>query len=76
VGQLAKDLSGRKRGEFPSQTIPNPRGHEELKAVTILRSGKVTQSGLGVVKSLKTIREWHESHTIWLKTINLALLGR
>jgi hypothetical protein len=37
---LAKELSERKRGEFPAQTIPNPRGHEQLKAMTTLRSGK------------------------------------
>jgi hypothetical protein len=41
VGQMAKELRERKRGKFPSQKIPNPRGHEELKAVTILKSGKV-----------------------------------
>jgi hypothetical protein len=40
VGQLAKDLSERKSGEFPSQTIQNPRGQEELKFVTILKRGE------------------------------------
>ena len=40
VGQLAKELSGRKQGEFPAQTIPNPGGHQQLKAFTVLRSGK------------------------------------
>jgi hypothetical protein len=40
VGQIAKELSGRKQGEFPAQTIPNPRGHQQLQAVTVLRSGK------------------------------------
>jgi hypothetical protein len=41
VGQMAKELSGRKHGEFLAQTIPNPEGHHQLKAVTVLRSGKV-----------------------------------
>jgi hypothetical protein len=40
---MAKELSERKMGEFPSQTIPNLRGHEELKVVKILRSGKVIE---------------------------------
>jgi hypothetical protein len=40
VGQLAKELSGRKQGEFPAQTIPNPEGHQQLQAVTVLNSGK------------------------------------
>jgi hypothetical protein len=40
VGQIAKELSGRKQGEFPAQTIPNPGGHQQLQAVTVLRSGK------------------------------------
>ncbi|CAL9020201.1 unnamed protein product, partial [Prunus brigantina] len=44
VGQLAKELSERKKGEFPSQTIPNPGGQEQLKAVTVLRSGKVVDN--------------------------------
>ena len=41
MGQMAKEMSGRKEGEFPAQTIPNPGGHQQLKAVTVLRSGKV-----------------------------------
>ena len=38
---MAKELSGRKQGEFPAQTIPNPGGHHQLKAIMVLRSGKV-----------------------------------
>jgi hypothetical protein len=38
---MAKELSGRKQGEFPAQTIPNPEGHQQLKAITVIRSGKV-----------------------------------
>ena len=38
---MAKELSGRKHGEFPTQTISNPGGHQQLKAITVLRSGKV-----------------------------------
>ena len=38
---MDKELSGRKQGEFQAQTIPNPGGHHQMKAVTVLRSGKV-----------------------------------
>jgi hypothetical protein len=48
VGQLAKELSKRKRGEFPTQTVPNPRGHEQLKAITTLRSGKTIDNKVGI----------------------------
>jgi hypothetical protein len=48
VGQLAKELSERKMGEFPAQTIPNPRGHEQLKAITTLRSGKTIDNKVGI----------------------------
>jgi TolA-binding protein len=48
VGQLAKELSDRKMGEFPAQTIPNPRGHEQLKAITTLRSGKTIDNKVGI----------------------------
>ena len=41
VGQLAKEMSNRKQGDFPAQTIPNPGGHQQVQAVTVLRSGKV-----------------------------------
>ncbi|CAL9025913.1 unnamed protein product, partial [Prunus brigantina] len=50
VGQLAKELSERKKGECPSQTIPNPWGQEQLKAVTVLRSGKVVDNKVGTDK--------------------------
>jgi hypothetical protein len=39
-GQIAKELSGRKQGEFSAQTIPNPGGHQQLQAITVLKSGK------------------------------------
>ncbi|KAM1475321.1 hypothetical protein ACFX2I_031238 [Malus domestica] len=48
IGQMAKELSERKKEEFPSQTIPNPRGQDELKAITVLRSGKVVDNKVGV----------------------------
>ncbi|XP_062158728.1 uncharacterized protein LOC133866205 [Alnus glutinosa] len=54
VGQLAKELSERKRGEFPSQTLPNPGGHEQLKAVTILRSGKTIDTKVGIEETIPT----------------------
>jgi hypothetical protein len=30
VGQLAKEMSSRKQGEFPAQTILNPGGHQQV----------------------------------------------
>jgi hypothetical protein len=41
VGQMAKELSGRKQGEFPAQTIPNPGGHQQLQEVTTFRNSKI-----------------------------------
>jgi hypothetical protein len=38
---MAKELSGRRQGEFLAQTIPNPRGHQQLQAVITLRNGKI-----------------------------------
>jgi hypothetical protein len=52
MGQLAKELSERKRGEFPSQTLPNPGGHEQLKAVTTLRSGKTIDNKVGTKETI------------------------
>ena len=50
ITRLTNSLSGTERGKLPSQTQPNPINqnlkigfkdkHEEVKAVTILRSGK------------------------------------
>ncbi|CAN6547298.1 unnamed protein product [Malus baccata var. baccata] len=48
MGQMAKELSEKKKGEFLSQTIPNPRGQDELKAIIVLRSGKVVDNKVGV----------------------------
>jgi hypothetical protein len=53
VEQMAKEMSERKRGEFPSQTIPNPRGHEQVNAVTSLRSGKVIDNMVGTEKEIE-----------------------
>jgi hypothetical protein len=52
VGQLAKELSERQRGKFPSQTIPNPRGHAQLMDVTTLRSGKTIDNKLGTNETI------------------------
>jgi hypothetical protein len=41
MGKIARELSERKNGEFPTQTILNPGGHQQLKAVTTLRNGKI-----------------------------------
>ncbi|CAN6562434.1 unnamed protein product [Malus baccata var. baccata] len=39
-GQLAAQISDREKGKFPSQTVPNPRGHEDCNVVRTLRCGK------------------------------------
>jgi hypothetical protein len=44
MGQMARDLSERKKGEFSSQTILNLGGHQQLKDVTILKNGKVKRT--------------------------------
>jgi hypothetical protein len=49
---LAKELSERKWGEFPSQTIPNPGGHKQLKAVTTLRNGKTIDNKVGTDETI------------------------
>ena len=41
MGQMARELSERKKGEFPAQTIPNPEGYQQLKAIIVLINGKV-----------------------------------
>jgi hypothetical protein len=53
VGQMAKEMNERKRGEFPSQTIPNPREHEQVNAVTSLKSGKVIGNKVGAKKKVE-----------------------
>jgi hypothetical protein len=50
---MAKEMSERKRGEFPSQTIPNPRGHEQVNSVTFLRNGKVIDNKVGIEKEVE-----------------------
>jgi hypothetical protein len=52
VGQMAKEIRERKRGEFPSQTIPNPRGHKQLMAITTLRSGKTIENKVGTDETI------------------------
>jgi hypothetical protein len=47
VEQMDKELSERKRSEFPSQTIPKPRGHEQLMAMTTLSNGKTIDNKVG-----------------------------
>ncbi|CAN6552459.1 unnamed protein product [Malus baccata var. baccata] len=39
-GQIAAQISDREKGIFPSQTVPNPRGHEDCNVVWTLRCGK------------------------------------
>ncbi|KAM2564956.1 hypothetical protein TB2_013198 [Malus domestica] len=39
-GQLAAQISDKEKGIFPSQTMPNPRGHEDCNVVWTLRCGK------------------------------------
>ncbi|KAL6293979.1 hypothetical protein ACE6H2_002121 [Prunus campanulata] len=47
VGQIASSMSNRAPGTFPSQTEVNPRHHEQVKAVHILRSGKQVDNKVG-----------------------------
>ena len=41
MGQMARELSEKKKVEFPTQAIPNPGGHQQLKVVTTCRNGKI-----------------------------------
>ena len=41
MGQMAREIGERKKGEFLAQTIPNPGGHQQLKVVTTCRNGKI-----------------------------------
>jgi hypothetical protein len=49
---MAKELSERKRGEFPAQTIPNPRGHEQLMVVTTLRCRQIIDNKVGTNETI------------------------
>jgi hypothetical protein len=53
VRQMTKEMSERKRGEFSSQTIPNPRGHEQVNAVTTLTNGKIIDNKIGTEKEVE-----------------------
>jgi hypothetical protein len=44
----------RKVGEFPSQTIPNPKGHEQFMVVTTFRSGKTIDNKIGTNETVPT----------------------
>jgi hypothetical protein len=61
VGQLANALNQRKEGKLPSQPVANPKGHymvdgsasdstphEQVQAVTTLRSGRVVDNKVGL----------------------------
>ena len=41
MGQMARELGERKKGEFTAQTIPNLGGHQQLKVVTTFRNDKI-----------------------------------
>ncbi|CAL9024824.1 unnamed protein product [Prunus brigantina] len=47
LGQIADSLNQREPGKFPSQTNVNPKHHEQAKAITVLRSGKVFDNKVG-----------------------------
>jgi hypothetical protein len=65
VARLTDALSMTERGKFPSQTQPNPNNQslkvvntdklEEVKSVTILRSGK--EIGKGIPKASEKSKE-------------------
>jgi hypothetical protein len=61
VGQLTNALNQRKEGKLPSQPVTNPKGHfmvdgsvsdstshEQVQAVTTLRSGRVVDNKVGL----------------------------
>ncbi|KAI5335535.1 hypothetical protein L3X38_025668 [Prunus dulcis] len=49
LGQIATTLNRleRTQGQFPSQTEANPRNHDQVQAITTLRSGKVIDNKIG-----------------------------
>ena len=56
MGQLATSLSEREKGKFPSQPVANPKRqyeigsnshHEQAKAITTLRSGRIVDNQVG-----------------------------
>ncbi|CAL9020190.1 unnamed protein product [Prunus brigantina] len=47
LGQIADSLNQREPGKFPSQPNVNPKHHEQAKAITVLRSGKVFDNKVG-----------------------------
>ncbi|KAI5672024.1 hypothetical protein M9H77_12388 [Catharanthus roseus] len=49
IGQLANAISRRDEGQLPSHPIENPRAnhHEQVKAVIILRNGKLEGNKVG-----------------------------
>jgi hypothetical protein len=61
MGQMARDISERKKGEFQTQTIPNPGGHQQLKAVTTLRNGKI----IGVDDKYLQMKHPHPRYVKW-----------
>ena len=75
ITRLTNSLSGIEKGKLPSQTQPNPinqnlkigskNKHEEVKAVTILRSGKEIDKSSPLVtkKSKETLVEKEKDET-------------
>ena len=75
ITRLTNSLSGTKRGKLPSQTQPNlinqnlkigsKDKHEEIKAMTILRSGKEIDKSFALVtkKSNETLVEKEKDET-------------
>ncbi|KAI5337340.1 hypothetical protein L3X38_016611 [Prunus dulcis] len=49
LGHIATTLNRleREQGQFPSQIEANPRNHEQVQAITTLRSGKVIDNKIG-----------------------------
>src|SRR3954471_5879813 len=56
---MASTISQREQERFPSQPEVNPREHEQLKAITTLRSGKIIDNKVGET-SAREIDELHE----------------
>src|SRR5436190_1054415 len=59
MGQMASTISQREQGRFPSQPEVNPREHEQLKAITTLRSGKIIDNNVGETRAQEE-KELHE----------------
>ncbi|KAF7832178.1 Retrovirus-related Pol polyprotein from transposon 17.6 [Senna tora] len=62
IGQLANSIASRDKGKLPIFPMENPRGrtyHEETKAVTTLRSGKLIQNKVFLNEKVSSILQYN-----------------